>query len=507
VAGLSSYRVVVVGAGFGGIGMAAALKRAGIEDFVVIDKADDLGGTWRDNTYPGLACDVPSNLYSFSFQPGRWSRRFPQQKEILAYLRALSAERGLGRHIRLGSGVTAAEFDERRAAWDVTLEDGEAIRASVVVSAVGQLNRPAFPDIAGRDEFAGLSWHSARWDHSVDLTGLRVAVVGTGASAIQFVPEVAKAAGHVDVYQRSAPYVLPKPDRPYRETEQAVFGKFPAVRKADRLRIFLYGELLTSGFVMSPKLLAVPMQQWRRQLQTHVTDRQLREKCVPDYVMGCKRVLFSNDWYPTLARPDVELITDPIGRIVPGGVVGADGVFRQADVIIYGTGFKTVDFLAPMAVTGPGGRRLDEAWRDRAEAYLGLTVSGFPNFFMLYGPNTNLGGNSILYMLEGQIGYALGAIQALEAGRLDWIDVRPDVQSAFNAWVDRASRTSVWETGCHSWYTTASGRNTNNWPDHTFLYRYRVRHFDLGQYRVMPRRGASPAGNDGRAGAGMPGTA
>ena len=398
-------------------------------------------------------------------------------------------------------------FDEGRAAWDLTLDDGEAIRASVVVSAVGQLNRPAFPDIAGRDEFAGPSWHSARWDHSVDLTGLRVAVVGTGASAIQFVPEVAKAAAHVDVYQRSAPYVLPKPDRPYREGEQAIFDKFPAVRKADRLRIFLYGELLTSGFVMSPKLLAIPMQQWRRQLHAHITDPQLREKCIPDYVMGCKRVLFSNDWYPTLARPDVELVTDPIDRIVPDGVLTADGAVRQADVIIYGTGFKTVDFLAPMAVTGPTGRRLDEAWRDGAEAYLGLSVSGYPNFFMLYGPNTNLGGNSILYMLEGQIGYVLRAIQALEAHRLDWIDVRPEVQRAFNAWVDKASRTSVWETGCHSWYTTASGRNTNNWPDHTFLYRHRVRHFDLAQYRVMPGRPAPAAGSDARIGAGDAATA
>ena len=503
----SRYRVVVVGAGFGGIGMAVALQQAGIEDFLIIDKAQDLGGTWRDNTYPGLACDVPSNLYSFSFQPGHWSRRFPQQNEILAYLHALAAERGLGRHFRFGSGVTAAEFDEGRGRWEVTLDDGKVIRASVVVSAVGQLNRPAFPDIASRDDFSGPSWHSARWDHSVDLTGLRVAVVGTGASAIQFVPEVAKTAAHVDVFQRSAPYVLPKPDRPYRASEQAVFDRFPVVRKADRLRIFLYGELLTSGFVVSPKLLAVPMQQWRRQLEAHITDKQLRASCVPDYVMGCKRVLFSNDWYPTLARTNVDLVTAAIERIVPDGLATADGASHQADVIIYGTGFKTLDFLAPMSVTGLGGRRLDEAWREGAEAYLGISVSGFPNFFMLYGPNTNLGGNSILYMLEGQIAYALRAIRALETDRLDWIDVRPDVQSAFSAWVDKASRTSVWETGCHSWYTTASGRNTNNWPDHTFLYRHRVRHFDLGQYRVLPRRPALAAGSDGPVGAGSTGTA
>ncbi len=490
----SPYRVVIVGAGFGGIGMAIALKQAGIDDFLVIDKAAELGGTWRDNTYPGLACDVPSNLYSFSFRPGHWSRRFPKQQEILAYLRALAAERGLGQHIQFGAGISTAVFDQRQSVWNLTLDDGRTIQATAVVSAVGQLNRPALPDIAGRDDFTGPSWHSARWNHDVDLAGKRIAVVGTGASAIQFVPEIARSAAHIDIYQRSAPYVLPKPDRPYRPSEQAAFDRFPVLRKADRLRIFLYGELLTTGFVVSPKMLAIPMQQWRRQLEAHISDPLMREKCVPDYVMGCKRVLFSNDWYPTLARPDVELITDPIERIEPDGVVTADGTARQADVIIYGTGFKTLDFLAPMSVTGLGGRRLEDDWRDGAQAYLGIAVTAFPNFFMLYGPNTNLGGNSILYMLEGQIRYVLGAIQALGAGGLDWIDVRPEVQSTFNDWVDKASRTSVWESGCRSWYTTASGRNTNNWPDHTFLYRSRVRHFDLAAYRVMPKRPALAAG-------------
>jgi cation diffusion facilitator CzcD-associated flavoprotein CzcO len=471
--------------------MALALKQAGIGDFLVLDRATDLGGTWRDNTYPGLACDVPSNLYSFSFLPGRWSRRFPPRQEILAYLHGLADERGLGPHLRFGTGVAAAEFDERRAVWNLTLADGGTLQASAVVSAVGQLGRPALPDIAGRDDFAGPSWHSARWDHEVDLTGRRVAVVGTGASAIQFVPEIAKTAAHVDVYQRSAPYVLPKFDRPYRAAEQDLFDRFPAVRKADRLRIFLYGELLTSGFVLSQKLLAAPMQLWRRQLRV-VTDPHLREKCIPDYVMGCKRVLFSNDWYPTLARGNVDLVTDPIERIAPGGVVTAGGATRPADVIIYGTGFKTLEFLAPMSVTGLGGRQVHETWRDGAEAYLGIAVSGFPNFFMLYGPNTNLGGNSIIYMLEGQIGYVLGALQALQANRLAWLDVRPDVQDTFNAWVQSASRTSVWESGCHSWYTI-DGRNINNWPDHTFLYRYRVRRFDPAQYRVMPARPAPAA--------------
>jgi cation diffusion facilitator CzcD-associated flavoprotein CzcO len=486
-----TYRVIVVGAGFGGLGMAIALKRAGIRDFLVVDKAADLGGIWRDNTYPGAACDVPSSLYSFSFQPGRWSRRYPPQPEILAYLHELAAAHGLGPHLRFGAGVASAEFDERRARWNLTLDNGETLRATALVSAVGQLNRPALPDIPGRANFSGPAWHSARWDHDVDLTGRRVAVVGTGASAIQFVPEIARTAARVDVYQRTAPYVLPKADQPHGEPRPA--DRIPALRKAERLSTFLRGELLTTGFVLSPRLLAAPMRMWRRQLEQQVSDPELRRRCVPDYVMGCKRVLFSNDWYPTLVRTNVELVTDPIERIVAGGVVTAGGTTRPADVIVYGTGFQTLDFLAPMAVTGRDGQSLRELWRDGAQAYLGISVAGFPNFFMLYGPNTNLGGNSILYMLEGQIRYVLRALLALDREGLDWLDVRPEVQRAFNAWVDQASRTSVWQSGCRSWYTTADGRNTNNWPDHTFLYRYRIRHFDLARYRVMPRRPAPPA--------------
>src|SRR5580700_776277 len=358
--------------------MAIALKQAGIDDFLVLDRAADLGGTWRDNTYPGLSCDVPSLLYSFSFRPWRWSRRFPPRAEILSYLHALVAEYSLGPHLRFNSAVTAAEFDPRRAAWSIALEDGESLEATALVCAVGQLGRPALPDIAGRDSFAGPSWHSGQWNHDVDLTGKRVAVIGTGASAIQFVPEIAKAAGHVDVYQRSAPYVLPKADRPYRPAEQAIFDRLPAVRKADRLRIFLYGELLTSGFVLSPKLLAGPMQLWRRQLNSQIADPGLRAKCVPDYVMGCKRVVFSDDWYPALTRPNVSLVTDPIERIAADGVVTADGTARPADIIVYGTGFRAVELLAPMRVTGVDGWWLQEAWRDGAHAYLGITVSGLP---------------------------------------------------------------------------------------------------------------------------------
>lgn len=478
------YRVVVIGAGFGGIGMAIALKKAGIDDFVVLERAGDLGGTWRDNSYPGLTCDIPSQLYSFSFRSWRWSRRFPARDEILQYLRALISEHGLRPHLRFGSEVTGAEFDERTGTWTLTLAAGGTLEASAVVCAAGQLGSPALPAIPGRDTFAGPSWHSARWNHDTDLAGQRVAVIGTGASAVQFVPAIAKAAGQVDVYQRSAPYVLPKTDRPYRKAELVLFDRLPLARKADRLRIFLYGELLTSGFFFAP---ARPGAEalWRRHLHRQVTDPALRAKCVPDYVLGCKRVTFSDDWYPALARPNVDLVTDPIERIVPDGVVTDGGRVRPADVIVYGTGFRTTEFLTPMSVTGLGGQLLRDAWRDGAQAYLGITVSGFPNFFLLYGPNTNLGGNSIIYMLESQIRYVLGALRAVQAQRAAWLDVRPDAQHAFSDWVETASRRSAWLTGCHSWYTTASGRNTNNWPTYTFRYRRRVRRFDPDAYRLV----------------------
>jgi cation diffusion facilitator CzcD-associated flavoprotein CzcO len=323
-----SYRVAVIGAGFGGIGMAIALKKAGIDDFVVLERAGDLGGTWRDNSYPGLSCDIPSQLYSFSFRSWRWSRRFPARDEILNYLRALIDEHVLRPHLRFGSEVSAAEFDEGAASWKLTLADGGTLQASAVVCAAGQLSSPALPDVPGRDTFAGPAWHSARWDHDTELAGRRVAVIGTGASAVQFVPEIAKTAGHVDVYQRSAPYVLPKTDRPYRKAELDLFDRVPLVRKADRLRVFLYGELLTGGFVTSRKLLAGPMALWRRHLHAQVADPALRAKCVPDYVLGCKRVTFSDDWYPALTRANVDLVTDRIERITPDGVVTDGGTTR-----------------------------------------------------------------------------------------------------------------------------------------------------------------------------------
>jgi cation diffusion facilitator CzcD-associated flavoprotein CzcO len=474
------YEVAIVGSGFGGLGMAVRLKRAAMDSFVVLEKASGIGGTWRDNTYPGATCDVPSHLYSFSFRPGAWSRRYPAQREILGYLEDMLRDWHLGPHLRFGADVTAATFDDAEGVWQIELATGERLKARAVVSAVGQLNRPRVPNIPGLDRFEGAAWHSARWNHGYDLTARRVAVIGTGASAIQLVPEIAKRAAAVHVFQRSAPYVIPKPDRP----EHVLYHRLPALAKADRLRIYLTGELLGAALFGSARLQKLLTARWRTFMESQVSDPGLRHKCEPDYAVGCKRILFSNDWYPALALPGVELVTEALAGITPAGVVTVDGTERPVDAIVFATGFQTTGFLQPMRVTGAGGRDLQEAWREGAEAYRGIVVSGFPNFFMLYGPNTNLGSNSIIYMLEGQIAYVERALAALRQRGLRWLDVRRTVQDEFNGWVRSRSERTVWESGCRNWYTTATGRNTNNWPTYTLRYRLGLMRFDLGEYET-----------------------
>lgn len=492
----ADFEVAVIGAGFAGIGMATRLKQMGIERFAVFEKAGRVGGTWRDNTYPGAACDVPSHLYSFSWALPAWRRRYSTQADILSYLEGLVNAGGLSGHLRLDTPVASATWDGAAARWVLATAGGE-VTARTVVSGVGQLNRPAWPDIPGRESFAGASWHSARWDHENDLRGKAVAVIGTGASAIQFVPEVAKVAVRLHVFQRSAPYVLPKRDSEYQGLEKEGYSRLIALRRADRLRIFVLGELLTAGYLNQQRAGQV-LKQWRRHLDSSISDPGLKAKCIPDYQVGCKRIGFSNDWYPALSRPNVELVTEPITRITPDGVITAGGTLRSVDVIIYGTGFKSTEFLAPMTVKGAGGRELPGEWSGGAEAFLGVAVAHFPNFFMLYGPNTNLGANSIIYMLESQISYVAQAVAALRhAGSMQ---VRPEVQKEFVRWVQEASRRTTYSSGCHSWYTTVAGRNTNNWPDYTFRYRRRLARLDLRDYRLRPpAEGRHIAPGDSRA--------
>jgi cation diffusion facilitator CzcD-associated flavoprotein CzcO len=480
--------VAIIGAGFSGIGTAIKLKEAGVRDVALFDRGERVGGTWRENTYPGAACDVPSHLYSFSFEPrADWSRRFPPQHEVLEYLEHCVRKYGLEPFLRLGTEVTRAAFDEERRAWRIETGDGATHEADVLVAGTGQLSRPAYPLVPGIDDFGGVAFHSAHWRHDHDLRGREVAVLGTGASAIQFVPAIAPEVRRLTVFQRSAPYVIPKFDREYRPWHHRMFERVPLLPRLARFGFYAYFEAITTGFIgREPRAMWPLRLSHRALLRWQVRDRALREEVTPGYEMGCKRVLVSNDWYPALARPNVDVVTDRIREVVADGVVTEGGVKHAADTIIFGTGFATNDFLAPMEVRGLGGRELNETWRDGAEAYLGMTVAGFPNLFILYGPNTNLGSGSIIYMLESQVRYVVDAVRKLDRSRAAWLDVRPDVQDAFGREIQDRLRATVWQTGCTSWYVTESGRNTNNWPGYMLEYRRRTRRVELDDYRLVP---------------------
>jgi cation diffusion facilitator CzcD-associated flavoprotein CzcO len=480
-------RIVIVGAGFGGIGLAIQLRRAGIESFTIVEKADGVGGVWRDNTYPGLSCDVPSHLYSFSFEPNHeWTRRYPPQSEILAYLERCADRHGLRDRIRLRTEVAAAEFDEQHGEWRVELANGERIEADVVVAATGQLSRPAYPSIPGLNEFEGTMFHSARWDHSYGLAGKRVAVIGTGASAAQFIPEIASEVSRLVVFQRSAPWVIEKPDRAYSKWERRLYRRRPWLQTASRCWDYCLYELLVFGFTRARWLLKPFESAYRRRLRREIDDPALRAALTPDYPLGCKRVVIVNEYLETMARPNVDLVTDAIDRIGPRGPVTADGTEHEVDAIILGTGFSANEFLAPMRVTGRGGVDLNGTWREGAEAYLGITVSGFPNLYILYGPNTNLGANSIVYMLESQIRYVLGGIRAASLNGGAPLEVRPEVQRKFGDELQRRLTGSIWQGGCTSWYVNDAGRVTNNWPGLTLEYRRRTGRFDPADYRAVP---------------------
>ena len=466
--------VLIVGAGFGGVAMAIELRRAGFTDVTVVEKADELGGVWRENTYPGAGCDIPSPYYSFSYAPNpTWPMRFSLQPEILAYLRRVADRFGI--RPRCGVEVTAADFDGGR--WRVRTADGEELSADVLVFAVGQLSRPAMPDIPGLDSFAGPSFHSAHWDHSCDLTGKRVAVIGTGASAIQFVPRIQPSVERLTVFQRTAPWVVPKPDVAYSEWRR----RLRAVQQLERAVFWTTGEL--AAFGLKGNRTVTRTVEWiaRRHLRRQVADPGVRAKLTPDYRIGCKRVLFSNDYLPTLQEPNVRLETAAITKITPTGVRTADGATHEADVLIHGTGFRATEFLAPIEVRGAGGRPLADAWTGGARAYLGIAVPEFPNMFLMYGPNTNLGSGSIVYMLERQARYIRQAVEHIAAGR-SCLDVRPDVAERFDDEVQRRLAGSTW-TLCRSWYREDSGRVSTNWPGLVTEYHRRTKTLDTADFR------------------------
>ncbi|MFI7587624.1 flavin-containing monooxygenase [Spongisporangium articulatum] len=472
--------VLIIGAGAGGLAAAAAMRRDGVRDLTVVEQAGEVGGVWAANTYPGAQCDVPSHLYSLSFRPNpRWSRTYGDGPEILENLRDVVRAHGLEPYLRLRTTVRRARWDD--GGWLVELDHPEEglteVRADVVIAATGQLSRPAVPALDGLESFSGQAFHSADWPAELDLNGKRVAVVGTGASAVQFVPRIVEAAQRVTVFQRSAPYIVGKADRPYREWEKAAYARVPGLLRLSRLRQYLWNEMLGLGFVKYPVLMRFAEVGWRLRLLRAVRDRSLRRKLTPDYRMGCKRILRAPDWYRTLVRPDVDLVTEPISGVTPEGVRTADGALHEADVLIFGTGFETTDFLAPIEITGPDGVTLAERWRDGATAYLGTVVAGFPNLFTLYGPGTNLGNTSILLMIEAQLGWVRQALRRLRSGGAETIEVRPEVQQAYLDWFHAASAGTIWETGCRSWYLV-DGHNVNNWPDSAHAFRRRLRRLD-----------------------------
>jgi cation diffusion facilitator CzcD-associated flavoprotein CzcO len=484
--------VAIVGSGFAGLGTAISLKRAGRHDFVVLERAQDVGGTWRDNSYPGCACDVPSHVYSFSFAPNPyWSRSFSPQPEIYAYLRRTAKEHGVEPHVRYGAEVLASNWDADTQRWTVETTAG-TLTADVLVVGSGPLSDPTVPDLKGLSTFEGTTFHSAQWDHSWSAKGRRVAVIGTGASAIQFVPHVQKDAAALLLFQRTAPWVLPRMDRAISPVEQKLYARFPVLQKAARTAIYWGRESNIVGFRYQPKVMKLAEKLARRNLSKHVPDPALREKLTPTFTLGCKRVLLSNAYYPALAQPNADVVTDRIVEVVPQGVVteAADGTrtTHEVDTIVFGTGFLVTD--PPIAErVHVGGASLKQHWgAGGMQALHGMTVAGFPNLFFLVGPNTGLGHNSIVLMIEAQVGHLLKALDAMDAGGFATIEPRADVQEAYNERLQAELRKTVWNRGgCQSWYLDERGRNTTLWPTFTFTFMRELDRFSPDEYELRPR--------------------
>ena len=483
--GVERHRIIVVGTGFTGLCMGVKLREQGEEDFVLLERAGDVGGTWRDNTYPGCACDVESHMYSFSFEPNpNWSRLYAPQPEIFAYLKHVATKYDLLRHIRFHAHLTGARWDEARKLWVVKAEDGRVFEGEILVSGMGGLSNPAYPNVPGIDTFEGRAFHSATWDHGFDLEDKRVAVIGSGASAIQFVPAIAPKVAHLTYFQRTPPWVVPKMDRPVRPDERADFAANPWRQQLARTKLYWMLEARFLAFKFKPEWMNLVAKVGKHRIRKHIKDPALQAKLTPDYTPGCKRLLISNEYYPALARTNVEVVTEGIKEVVPKGVVTQDGQFHEVDAIIFGTGFKVQDPIPKGTVHGRNGADLAEVWKQGAEAHMGIAVAGFPNFFMLMGPNTGLGHNSMVFMIESQAHYILEAIKAMKEQRIRALDVKPEVQKQFVDGVQKELESTVWQSGCKSWYINEQGRNTAAWPGFTFAYRLKTRRFKLKQYQA-----------------------
>jgi cation diffusion facilitator CzcD-associated flavoprotein CzcO len=481
------FEVAILGTGFAGLCMAMKLRETGERRFVLLERAHDVGGTWRDNTYPGAACDVPSHLYSLSFAPNPdWSRTYPTQPELHRYLRNLAADHGILPHIRFGHALEKAEWDAEKRWWRLTTSGG-VVTARKVVSGTGGLSEPKNPDIPGIETFAGTMFHSSRWRHDVDLAGKRVAVIGTGASAIQFVPEIAPTVGRLDVYQRTPNWIIPRKDRPYSESTKTLFRGIPALREAHRQSIYWTHEARVVGIVLHPALMKGFQLLAERHLKAQIPAGELRKKVLPNYTIGCKRVLISNTWYPALQRPNVALITEGIAKIEGNTIISTDGTRREVDVLVLATGFYATENPIGSCIYGRDGLLLSEAWKDGEEAYLGTLVKEFPNFFFIVGPNTGLGHSSMIYMIEAQVAYIQSLFRHMTAASATTLEVSPAVQDAYNHDLQKKLKGSIWATGCKSWYQHRSGKITALWPDFTFKFLERTQAFRASDYLLDHR--------------------
>jgi cation diffusion facilitator CzcD-associated flavoprotein CzcO len=497
-AGLPEHvRIAVVGAGFAGIGAAVALRDAGYDDVVVLERAETIGGTWRDNTYPGCACDIRSHLYSFSFaaNPG-WTRSFPPQPEIWRYLQDVCDRFGVRRWVRCGVEVTQAAWDEGAARWRISTSSGD-LTADVLIGAAGALSQPSVPALPGLADFTGAAFHSARWQHDVDLAGARVAVVGTGASAIQLVPRIQPLVEQLHVFQRTPPWVLPRRDRPIPPRRRGLYRSLPIAQRLARAAIYATCEAGVVGFVAAPAAMRAVEVIARRHLARQVADPTLRARLVPTYRAGCKRLLLSDDYYPALTQPNVELVPAGVQALTRDGLVSVDGRRRPVDVVIFGTGFEATNPPIAHRLRGRGGGLLADAWAAQGmQALRGTTVRGFPNLFLLVGPNTGLGHNSMILMIESQLRYVLDAMRAMDSGGLSTIEPTPSAQARWNATLQRRMRRTVWATGgCTSWYQDAQGRIPTLWPGSPGQFRRATRAIDLGEYDVT--RASAPGAPNG----------
>jgi cation diffusion facilitator CzcD-associated flavoprotein CzcO len=483
---------LVVGAGFAGVGTAIKLAEDGETDVAVIEQGSDVGGTWRDNTYPGACCDIPSQLYSFSFAPNpEWSSSYSPQPEIQAYVQKVARDAGILDRCHFQTPMTDARWDDDARLWRVRTPSGE-LTATTLTSCTGGLSAPKLPDIEGIDSFAGALFHSARWDHDADLEGKRIAVIGTGASAIQIVPEMAKVAGHLDVYQRSAPWVIPRNDRVYSRPERWALRHLPALGKLYRTGIYWAHEGYVPAFTWQPRLAAPAEKAALANLHKGIKDPALRAKVTPHFRLGCKRVLRSNTYYPALAADVTDLVTEPIAKITAHAIVTTDGVEHPVDVIVVATGFHTTDLPIASRIVGRDGRSLSQVWDETGmAAYKGTTVHGFPNLFLMVGPNTGQGHTSMIFVIESQIAYLRDAIRTMRARGVAELEPRADAQRRWNSDLQKRMRRTVWSTGgCSSWYLDDHGRNTTLWPKATFTFRRLLASFDPEAYDVRPARAA-----------------